>query len=145
MRIRSLLPLALLCLLIPCATRGQQTVSLKAVMIYASDQPAPIDERIENIEFKLRKIFKFEHYLHYGEGRLTLTLPGSGTLRLGQGYELDVAASRGSGDNIKARISWRKDGVNLLTSTQAVGRRTPTVMGGVSHRQGTLIVTLVLE
>ena len=141
---KSLLILGL-CLLAPLVTGAQDTATLKAVMIYASDKPAPIDLRLENIEYKLRRIFKFEHYLHYGEGTLTLTLPGSGTIKLGKGYELDVQASRISGGRIRAEVTWRKGNVKLLHTAQAVGRKTPAVLGGAGHDDGTLIVTLVLE
>lgn len=145
MRARSLSLFLAACLLTPLCVQAQNMVTLKAVMIYASEKPAPIDQRLENIEFKLRKIFKFEHYLHYGEGSVALSLPGSGTIRLGKGYELDVEASKSSSGRIRAKITWRKNEVKLLSATQQVGRKTPTVMGGAGHNDGTLIVTLVIE
>lgn len=133
------------CLVAPCMVQAQNVARLKAVMIYASDKPAPIDERLENIEYKLRKVFKFEHYLHYGEGKVAVTMPGSGTIKLGKGYALDVDASQAKDGKIRAKVTWRKGDKKLLSATQVVGRKTPAVMGGVSHEDGTLIVTLVLE
>jgi hypothetical protein len=144
MRVRNIILVLAIGLLIPLCAPAQNVVNLKAVMIYASNKPAPIDERLENIEFKLRKIFKFEHYLHYGEGSTALTLPGSGTITLGKGYALNVEASRSSGGKIRAKVTWRRGDQVLLRATQQVGRRTPTVMGGASHNEGTLIVTLVI-
>ena len=130
---------------VPRAETEQRPITLMAVMILASDRPAPIDERIENIEFKLRRIFKFEHYLYYGKGSLTLTLPGSGTIRLGKGYRLDISASRTHDKKIRAKVKWRGNGRVLLSTTTVVGRGTPTVLGGVSHEDGKLIVTMVAK
>ena len=118
------------------------SVRLKAVMIHASNDPAPPDRRIEKIEHKLRRLFRFEHYRHAGEGSLSLRLPGEGTLSLGSGYSLQVTASSAEGGRVRARVRWNRGRKALLSTSMVVGRKAPTVLGGVNHGGGKLIVTL---
>ena len=42
--------------------------SVQAMMILASNDPAPLDRRLEKVEFQLRRIFGFQYYRHFGEG-----------------------------------------------------------------------------
>ena len=121
-------------------------VTLKAVMIHASNTPAPIDQRLERIEYKLRRVFGFEHYRHAGQGSITLALPGEGTIDLGGGYTLRVQSSDGKDGRIRTKVTWIKGGTTLLsTSTRVKRGAPPTVIGGASQGKGKLIVTLVVR
>jgi hypothetical protein len=126
-------------------SQANGTVTLKAVMIHASNQPAALDRRIENIEYKLRRVFKFKHYKHVGKGNITLSLPGKGTIALGSGYSLEVEASPAGKGRVRTRVHWRKGGSTLLRTSTVVSRSVPTVLGGASHGSGKMIVTLVVE
>ena len=140
---RWLLAAAVLVLVPAVPVRAAEPVTLSAVMIHASNRPAPLDRRIENIEYKLRKIFKFEHYRHAGQGALTVGLPGSGAIRLGDNHLLQVNASDAGKGRIRTQIKWTRGGTTLLTTTTLVQRgAAPTVIGGPSQGDGKLIVTL---
>ena len=123
---------------------GQAT--LQAVMIHASNSPAPIDRRLENIEYKLRRVFGFEHYRHVGEGSVTISLPGEGTIDLGGGYRLMLRSSNTKDGRIRTQVTWSKGGATLLSTSTKVRRGAPpTVIGGASQGGGKLIVTLVVK
>lgn len=123
--------------------RAAEPVTVTAVMIHASNKPAPIDRRIENIEYKLRKIFKFEHYRHAGAGSISVTLPGSGTIQLGDGHRLEIEASDAGKGYVRTQVTWSRGGTRLISSSTKVKRRAaPTVIGGPSQGAGKLIVTL---
>ena len=145
MRIRKAISITALLLwgagiLAPSAGAG--LVTFKAVMIYASNEPAPLDRRLEKIEYKLRRVFRFEHYKHAGGGSASVALPGATTLQLGGGHTLSIVASEGKDGNVKAQFTWKKGGSMLLRSSAGLRRGSSTVLGGVSQGKGKLIVTL---
>lgn len=130
------------CLASPLPVQAAGTANFKAVMIYASDEPAPLDRRLEDIEYRLRRMLKFEHYKHSGEGSLTLNLPGSGVISLGNGHQLRVSATDAGGGKVRAQVQWVRGGQALVSTTVKLSRRSPAVLGGISERQGRLIVCL---
>ena len=134
----------LLLALVPSMAAAEQA-TLKAVMILASDEPSSPDRRLASIEPKLRKVFRYAHYRHMGEGSLAVSLPGRGTIQLGGGYALDVSAAAVDGGRIQAQVTWRKGGTKLLSTSAKVQRNSPTVLGGASQGKGKLIVTLVVR
>ena len=54
------LALAVGCLLFPAAASAAH--QFNAIMIYASDERAPLDRRLEHIEYKLRRVFGFRRF-----------------------------------------------------------------------------------
>ena len=117
-------------------------ITFKAVMIHASNEPAPLDRRLENIEYKLRRVFGFEHYKHVGGGNASVALPGETVIQLGGGHSLSIVASAGSKGKIKAQVTWKKGGAVLLRTSTNLRRGSPTVLGGPGQGKGKLIVTL---
>jgi hypothetical protein len=141
-RVLSVLLVTLLGTVHISGARAGDLVQFKAIMVHASNKPAPIDRRLEKIEFQLRRVFKFEHYKHAGEGSLAINLPGSGTIKLGGGYTLFVDASPGSKKRISTKVIWKKGGKVLLSTSANIRRGSFTVLGGASQGGGKLIVTL---
>jgi hypothetical protein len=133
-----------LCILLGCFVPAQAGagVTFKAVMIHASDTPAPIDRRLEHIEYKLRRMLKFEHYKHAGEGSVSVSLPGSGTIQLGGGYSLHIQAADAGKGKVSTQVQWKKGGSSLLKTQTRVSRGSPTVLGGISQGSGKLMVIL---
>jgi len=130
------------CLAGPLPARAAGTVTFKAVLIYASDEPAPLDRRLEAIEYKLRRMLKFAHYRHSGEGSITLNLPGAGAIPLAGGHQVRISATDAGGQNVRAQVQWLRGGQALVSTTVKLGRRSPAVLGGISERNGQLIVCL---
>lgn len=133
------------CLLIAGPTRAAGAATFKAVLIYASDEPAPLDRRLEHIEFKLRRMLKFSHYRYMGGGELSLALPGEGAIQLGGGQQLKVGAAPADGGKIRVQVQWLRDGKVVLRTTVKLSRRSPAVLGGISDRKGKLIVSLTAQ
>lgn len=121
-------------------------VQVQAVLIYASDEPAPADPRLADIEPQLRKVLGFAYYSHYGEGDAKVELPGSATIRLGRGYTLQVEASQAARGRIRLQVSWRKGEKGLMSTSTLVSRGgAPAILGGPSHKNGKLIVAVTLK
>jgi hypothetical protein len=136
--------LAVACLLATAAVSHAGPVTIQATLILASNDPAPLDSRLDKVEYKLRRIFGFEYYKYYGEGTALLNLPGESTVDLGHGFRLSISAS-GSGDKIRTCVQWFRGDEMVLNTTVGMKRGVPVILGGISHEGGTLIVTLVAE
>jgi hypothetical protein len=125
--------------------RAQEVVTIQATMILASDQPTAQDPRLDNIEYKLRRTFRFEYYKHIGEGSAAVNLPGATVLNLGGGFQLNLAAADAGKGRVRAAVQWMRGGDAVLNTTVVMSRGVPVVLGGISHEGGTLIVTLVAQ
>lgn len=136
------LALALLWAAVPGAAVAAQM--LNATMIYASNDSAPPDRRLQSIEAKLRRVFGFDHYKLVGEGSAAVDVPGSATIPLGGGYALQVQATGPAPGGVMANVTWKRGGQVLLSTRTRLGRA-PTVLGGASHQNGKLIVTLTVR
>jgi len=118
-----------------------ETVSVDAMLIHASDRPAALDTRLDKIEYRLRRMFRFEHYGYMGGAQALLTLPSSTTLSLGHGYTLQIQATSSKG-RVRADLEWKKGNQSLMKSTLAQSRGVPAILGGPPHDGGTLILIL---
>ncbi len=132
------------CLLLaaPFARAQSGQVSISAILIRASNDPAPLDRRLDAIEYKLRRLFQFEHYRFMGEGSATLGLPSNGVLTLGHGVRLEVHAFSADRDRIRAQVKWSRNEEVLLSTTVVMTKNVPVILGGVPDGNGTLIISL---
>lgn len=137
--------LAVACLLATAGVSFAETVKIQATMILASNDPAPQDSRLDKIEYKLRRIFGFEYYKHFGEGTAILNTPGQTSLDLGHSFRLSIATSDSGSDKIRTSVQWFRGDEVVLNTTVGMKRGVPVILGGISHGNGTLIVTLVAE
>jgi len=123
---------------------GTRPVGIKAMMILASNESSAQDLRLDAVEYKLRRIFGFEYYKHFGEASAMVNIPGNTTLDLGHGYRLKIRVS-GADNGFKASVNWLRGDESVLNTTVKMKRRVPVILGGISHGGGTLIVTLTAE
>ena len=137
--------LAVACLLATAAVSRAEPVTIQATLILASNDAAPLDSRLDKVEYKLRRIFGFEYYRHYGEGTALLNLPGASTVDLGHGFRLSISAEGSKDDKIRTSVQWFRGDEMVLNTTVGMKRGVPVILGGISHEGGTLIVTLVAE
>jgi len=118
-----------------------QTVTLEAILIHASDRPAALDTRLDRIEYRLRRIFQFEHYGFLNETRTLITLPSQTRVDIGHGYALDINASSRDG-RVRAEIQWYRGNQRMMSTSVSQRRNVPAILGGPPHNGGTLILVL---
>ncbi len=121
-----------------------QPVTVEAMLIHASDRPAPMDHRMERVEYRLRRIFGFEHYRFLGKTSSIVNPPAEIRMNLDHGYSLHVNATSGNG-RIRANIRWMRDRETLLSTAVNQRRGVPAILGGPPHEEGTLILVLTFE
>ncbi len=114
-------------------------VTLQALMIQAQNESAPIDRRLEKVEYKLRRVFGFQFYRYVGEGSLALPSRGDGTISLPDGHRLQI---RLGGRGGHAEVRWSRNNEPLLSTSVALSRNAPIVLGGIPANGGKLILVL---
>lgn len=112
--------------------------TLQAMMIRAQHEAAPMDRRLERVEYKLRRVFQFPYYLYVGEGSIVLPAEGEGRILLPDGHALDVRV----GGKGRVEVRWFRGEEPLLRTSVSVSRNAPVVLGGVPSGEGTLILVL---
>ncbi len=130
--------IALLALL--AVSASAEPVRLEAMLVLASDEPAPLDYRLSKVEHKLRPLFRFPHYKLLGESSGVLVIPGETSLALGDGHHVDVASGGGG----VFQVRWLRGGQPMLNTGVRLERGKPVILGGVPGPGGTLIVTLIM-
>ena len=131
-----------------CAQKEEvQKVTLKGIMILASDEAGAKDKRLQRFESRLRSLFKFNSYRHYGEGKATIKLPGKSSFPLGKGHQMEVEAEPMGGNKVRAKVRWLKGSRNLIHTTLVMEKGVSTILGGPSQKEGegNLIVVLLLN
>jgi hypothetical protein len=124
------------------AAPASAEVTIKAMLIYASNDPAPLDDRLQRVEYQLRRMFPFEHYRHFGQDSRTLSLPGEVTLDLGRGHRIVAELSKGDDGEVHAWVRWMSGDTTVLNSGFSMKKGAPTFLGGPTHENGKLLVTL---
>lgn len=118
-----------------------QPLNMETRLIHASDRPAALDTRLDAIEYRLRRIFQFEHYAFLGETRTLLNLPSQVRVDLGHGYHLQVRA-RDRGGRVQADIEWFRGAQRLINTSITQRQGVPAILGGPPHDGGTLILVV---
>ena len=116
-------------------------VNLDAMLILASDDAAPLDRRLERVEFKLRPLFRFQYYRFLGEGSGAFQLPGETSIALGDGHYLQLRGTA-KDDGTRVEVRWFRGDQPLLNTAVVLKKGKPVILGGVPQGNGKLIVTL---
>lgn len=122
-----------------------EAATLEATLIYASEEPASLDRRMDNIEFRLRRLFKFEHYQLLDQ-KTALIGPNSEThISFVEGYTLNLKTGKGGEKGFPVTIVWNQNGKKLMSTGIKVGKSKPAVLGGPAYRKGNLILSIELK
>lgn len=136
--------LAVMLAMAGAATSFADAVQLHAMRILASNEPAPLDRRLERVDYQLRPLFRFESYRFLSDGSGVINTPGETTIALGDGHSVRVRAT-GDRGGVRAEVQWTRGGQTIVSTVVNLKRNRPAILGGVPDGSGTLIVTLGLQ
>lgn len=120
-----------------------QPMEIEAMLILASNEPAPLDRRLERVDYILRPLLRFETYRLLGQGSVMVNTPGASSIALGDGHVLNLRTGRDRGSHVE--IAWQRGDSRLLSTSVKLQRGKPTILGGVPHGDGRLIVTVTVK
>ncbi|HMP77218.1 MAG TPA: hypothetical protein PKE12_13055 [Kiritimatiellia bacterium] len=130
-------------LAVPAPRAEAQPMEVEAMLILASNEPAPLDRRLERVDYILRPLFRFETYRLLGQGSVILNTPGAATVALGDGHVLHLKTGRDRKSRVE--VSWQRGDTRYLSTAVALQRGKPAILGGASQGDGKLIVTLTVK
>lgn len=137
--------IVLACLALAATTARAGVADMEAMLIYASNDPAPLNYKLDAVVPKLRAVLKFQNYELLGSGSASVNAPGNTTIDIGQGHSLDVKVKGGKGGSFNVEVHWLQNGKVLVGTGGTMGRKQPLVLGGVQHKNGKLVVTLTAK
>jgi hypothetical protein len=120
-------------------------VTIDATVILASNSDGQTDSRLSAIAPKLKKIFGFRSYKHFGGGSTTIGQSGRGTVKLGGGGRLAIKAAPAKTGKIRLGLQWDRGGATLIKTTVVKRRGETIILGGAPHGGGKLIIHIVLH
>lgn len=133
------------CLALGATTVRSDVADVDAMLIYASNDSAPLDYKLDAVVPKLRSVLKFQSYELLGTGSGAIHVPGAISIDLGKGHSLDIKVAGDKGDRFKLDVNWMQDGKILVSTRAGVSRKSPLVLGGVPYKNGKLVVTLIAK
>ncbi|WP_221029521.1 hypothetical protein [Actomonas aquatica] len=146
------LALSLLCLgallfsaAVPTAhAQERESVSVRAILVSASREAGTTDRALARYEDTLRRILRFESFQQLGSGRARLSAPGSGSVRLGQGHELELQAESSKGDRVRVQVEWTANNRSLMRTGLVLRPGVPAVLGGPSRNDHEVYAVILI-
>lgn len=122
-------------------------VSIRGILVAASEEAGEPDRRLGAYERNLRQNLprRFNSVRHAGEGRAQISVPGQGTITLGQGHSIGIEVLEVNGDHIRMRVTWRQGRRVLANTVINQQRRVPFFQfGSATSNRGEVYGILVV-
>ena len=128
----------------PARAEDRQQVSLRAILVSASREAGSTDKSLSRYEDTLRRILRFESFKQLGAGRARIEAPGSGSISLGQGHQLEVTTESSQGDRVRVQIEWTGSGRSLMRTGLVLRPGVPAVLGGPSRNDNEVYAVILI-
>ena len=141
--IRLLLSLTLLAAagsLAATTARATESVTVKGILISASNATGESDRRLSAYVPNLKRILRFESFRFIGEDSATLAVPGSGALSLGNGQQVSLVTEGSDGRTVLLKVRW-----GSVRHEYVLQHGSTTVLGGPSTgKQGEVYAVILV-
>lgn len=111
-----------------CAT-SRADVTIRGMLISASNEAGESDRRLSAYVPNLKRILRFESFHLVSEDSASLGVPASGDLSLGEGHRIELATESADGKTVLIKVRWAAGHVQHEYVLQ---RGVPTILGGPS-------------
>jgi len=115
----------------PTPARAAGDVTVRGILISASNEKGESDGRLASYVPNLKRILQAESFHFVGEDSTTLSVPGAGSLELGDGQRVELATESTSGKTVLLKIRW-----GSVRQEYVLQRRGTTVLVGPNDRKG---------
>ena len=116
--------------------------SIQARLVRASNEKAPMDERIKDIEPKLKPVFGYEHYKQIGFEKKPFHDKDMVTLNLGEGFVLHVTPKSAENKKHTLIVNLVSGKASLVQGSFEVGEKKPFFIKGPEVGSTLLIISL---
>jgi hypothetical protein len=123
---------------------GGGRTTVEGILVVASNQPGPSDDRLAPYEPTLRRILNFKSYRMAGEGSTTIGIPGEGDFSLGRGQRIEIETEASGGAGVRTRVRWLDGGRQLMNTVLVLRRGVPAVLGGPSRGESGEVYAVII-
>jgi hypothetical protein len=120
-------------------TRAADSVTVKGILISASNESGESDSRLAAYVPNLKRILRFESFRYLGEDSATLAVPASGDLSLGDGQQVSLATESADGKTVLLKVRW-----GSVRHEYVLQRGGTTVLGGSSTGKKSEVYAVIL-
>ncbi|MDQ5978672.1 MAG: hypothetical protein QG602_1646 [Verrucomicrobiota bacterium] len=113
-------------------TARAERAAIEGILIAASNEAGSTDRRLAPYEATLRRILRFETFRHLGSDRVSLDVPATGNLDVGNGHQLAVETESSDGKSVHVKVRWTAGGRTLMNTGLVLRPGVPAVLGGPS-------------
>lgn len=122
------------------ASARAESVTVKGILISASNESGESDHRLAAYVPNLRRILRFESFRFLGEDSASLAVPAKGELSLGNGQRVELATENADGKTVLLRVRW-----GSVRHEYVLQRGSTTVLGGSSTgRKGEVYAVILV-
>lgn len=122
-------------------------VSIRGILVVASEKAGEPDRRLGAYERNLRQNLprRFNSVRLAGEGRAQISVPGEGSISLGQGHSIGIEVLEVIGGQIHMRVTWRQGGRVLINTVIKQNPKIPFFqLGSATNDSGEVFGVLVV-
>jgi hypothetical protein len=117
------------CASVATVARAANAVSVRGILISASNESGESDQRLAAFVPNLKRILRFESFRFLGEDSASVAVPASGRLSLGKGHSIELTTESSDGKTVLLKVYWPAGHVQHEYVLQ---RGVPTILGGPS-------------
>ncbi len=132
-KIHIVLVLLLGALLAPHAALAAEGLSVRGILIHASNEKRPPDPRLKPYEAELQRNLVFSSFQYAGEGVTKVAGGGRSTVNLAKGHRLELESDTSGGSGIVLKVQWLNGSTLLISTSLTLQRGIPAVL---VNRQG---------
>jgi hypothetical protein len=120
--------------------RAAESITVRAVLIIASDKKGPADPKLAEFEAELQRNAPESSFKFVRDGSVSLADGGKGTIPLGSGDGVEVEGKK-TAEGIQVKVRWVKGGIN---GTFVLQPGIPLVLGRRPANDGETPIVLVI-
>lgn len=143
--IKLTLSLLLATLALPQLAHGADAVSVRAVLIMASNTKAPADPRVAPYEAELQRNLPESSFRFASEGATKVSGRGTAAIALSQGHRVEIESEdKNPRDGISLKVRWMNGDNLMMGGTLTLERGKPLVFLRRPSGDGEIPVVIVI-
>ena len=122
--------------------QNNTSASVEVILIDASNATSGIDGSLKTHANTLERLFKFNSYHEVSRKTTQLPLPGSSSVSLGNGTQLQIKAGA-NGKKLSADLDWQQGNRTLVHTKLGLSKGKPAVLGGPRSDKGNYLILVI--
>jgi hypothetical protein len=128
----------------PRTARAADAVSVRAILITATQEKAPADKRLAPYEATLQRNLPESSFRFVVEGSAKITGRGRATISLDRGHRLELEGGERTAHGIKLNVQWMNGKTLIIDNSPLFRPGVPVVLGQRPGGDGEVHIVIVI-